>query len=234
MAVTAIVCCILSTAFAQQKLTIHFANKVGDKHLQLFTETYENGFGETFTINRFKYYISNIVLIDSDAKQYTYPNDYYLIDAADSASRSITISTNAKRIVGIQFLIGVDSIKNVTGVQTGALDPMNGMFWTWNSGYVYAKLEGVSIAAKVPGNLFSQHIGGFKNGENATRQIKLAVDSWRLTGRNSITIKADLNKWFQSSHTLKISQQPICHSPGDLAIQFADNYASMFSISTTN
>ena len=227
-------CSMGSMAFAQQKLTINFVNKVGDKNLQLFTETYENSFGETFTINRFKYYISKIVLIDSDAKLYAFPNNYYLIDEADSASKRISISTTAKHIIGINFLIGIDSIKNVTGVQTGALDPMNGMFWTWNSGYVFAKLEGVSTAAKVPGNLFSQHIGGFKNGENAARQIKLTVDSWQLTGKNLLTIEADINKWFQSTHTIKISQHPICHSPGELAMQFADNYANMFSISTTN
>ncbi len=227
-------CSMCSIAFAQQKLTLHFKHKVGDKNLHLFTETYENSFGETFTINKFKYYISKIVLFDSDAKQYAFPNNYYLIDAADSASKSISVFTTAKRIASIQFLIGVDSIKNVSGVQTGVLDPMNGMFWTWNSGYVFAKLEGVSTAAKVPGNLFSQHIGGFKNGENATRQIMLTVDSWQLTGKNLITIEADINKWFQSTHTIKISQHPICHSPGELAMQFADNYANMFSISTTN
>ena len=118
-------------------------------------------------------------------------------------------------------------------MQTGALDPVNGMFWTWNSGYVFAKLEGVSSVAKVPGNLFSQHIGGFKTGENAARQVKLTVDSWKLTGENVITIEADLNKWFQSANTIKISEHPICHSPGKLAMQFADNFATMFSITTT-
>ena len=62
----------------------------------------------------------------------------------------------------------------------------------------------------------------------------MTVDSWQLTGKNLITIEADINKWFQSTHTIKISQHPICHSPGELAMQFADNYANMFSISTTN
>ncbi|MBC7651565.1 MAG: hypothetical protein H7101_07440, partial [Deinococcales bacterium] len=138
------------SAFAQHTITIQFRNKVGNDLLQLGA-TYKNSFGEDMLINKCKYYISKIVLIDSDDKYYVFPNDYYLIDEADSATKKFTITTIAKRINAIQFLIGVDSIKNVSGVQTGALDPINGMFWTWNSGYVFAKLEGVSSAAKVPG-----------------------------------------------------------------------------------
>ena len=44
----------------------------------------------------------------------------------------------------LSFLLGVDSMHNVSGAQTGALDPANDMFWTWNSGYVMAKMEGAS------------------------------------------------------------------------------------------
>ncbi len=221
------------SAFAQQTITIQFRNKVDNNLLQLGA-TYNNSFGEDMLINRCKYYISNIVLIDSEAKQYAFPNDYYLIDEADSTSKKITITTAAKRIKAIRFLIGVDSIKNVSGVQTGALDPMNGMFWTWNSGYVFAKLEGVSSAAKVPGNLFSYHVGGFKTGENAGREIRLEIPNSKFKIQNLITIEADINKWFQSTNTIKISEHPICHSPGKLAMQFADNFATMFSIATSN
>ena len=63
--VAAIVCCILTNASAQQTVTIHFTNKVGDKNLHLSTEIYENNFGEIFTVNKFKYYISKIVLVIS-------------------------------------------------------------------------------------------------------------------------------------------------------------------------
>ncbi|MFY0104456.1 MbnP family protein, partial [Acinetobacter baumannii] len=77
------------------------------KDLQLFTETYTNKFGESFTVNRFKYYISKIILIDSDSKYYAFPSDYFLIDEADSLSKTITLTTAAKKINDIQFLIGI-------------------------------------------------------------------------------------------------------------------------------
>ena len=43
-------------------------------------------------------------------------------------------------------------------------------------------------------------------------------------------IEVDLNKWFAASTEIRISQTPICHSPGALAMQFANNYVQMFSI----
>ena len=234
VALAAIVCCILTTASAQQTVTIHFTNKVGNKNLHLFTEIYENSFGETFTVNKFKYYISKIVLVDADAKYYAFPNNYYLIDEADSTSKTITLTTSATCINDLQFIIGVDSIKNVTGVQTGALDPINSMFWTWNSGYVFAKLEGVSKAAKVAGNLFSWHVGGFRYNENALRVVRINIGNNVKTKNLVINIASDINQWFEAKQNLKISQHPICHSPGELAMKFADNYATMFSISTNN
>jgi len=225
--------CIATASFAQQTITLQFRNTIGNDVLQL-GNTYKNSFSEDMVINRFKYYVSNIRLIDNNGKSVAVPNNYYLIDEADSSSKTIVITTSVKEIAAIEFLLGVDSIKNVSGVQTGVLDPMHGMFWTWNSGYIMAKIEGVSSAAKVPGNLFSQHIGGFRNGENASRQIRLTVDRRPSTDNPTIIIEADINKWFQSSHTIKITEHPICHSPGSLAMQIADNYATMFKIVSVN
>lgn len=219
--------------YAQQKLTLHFKNKVGNDVLEL-GKSYKNPFGEDFIINKFKYYISNIFLVDNKGKSTQISKDYFLIDEADSASKNIQLLANISQIKAIYFLLGVDSIRNVSGVQTGTLDPMNGMFWTWNSGYIMAKLEGVSLAAKVPDNLFSLHVGGFKNGVSVAKQVRLEIPNFKFQISNSITIEADINKWFQSTHTIKIAEHPICHSPGELAMKFADNYAAMFSIFTAN
>ena len=225
--------CIAMSTFAQQTIALQFCNKVGSDVLQLGT-TYKNPFGEEMVINRFKYYISNIHLVDINGKSMSVSKDYYLIDEADNASKTIVLKTALTQIKAIEFLLGVDSIRNVSGVQTGALDPMNGMFWTWNSGYVMAKLEGVSSFAKVPGNLFSQHVGGFKNGENAARKILLTVDRQPLTADRTFVIEADIAKWFQSVNNVKIAEHPICHSPGNLAMQLANNYATMFKIVSVN
>ncbi|MEP6748189.1 MAG: MbnP family protein [Bacteroidota bacterium] len=207
---------------------IHFKNLVGNKELKLFDETYTNNFGEPFVINKFRYYISHISIVDGSDKEINLSNNYYLVNEDDSLSKMIQLP--AAGIKSISFLIGVDSAKNISGVQTGSLDPMNGMFWTWNSGYVFAKLEGQSDSSHAPAHSFTWDVGGFRARENALRRIKLNVPAGRSSADNVIVVQADILKWFSGAHPLKISQSPVCHQPGVLAMQIADNYSAMFSI----
>jgi hypothetical protein len=209
---------------AQHSFTITFKNEVGNKILNT-DSIYTNQFGETFSVRNFKFYVSNIVLHDLKNNKAQQFDEYFLINERDDTSKTIVLSTTLQQIDSIEFLLGVDSVKNVSGVQTGSLDPVNGMFWTWNTGYVMAKLEGTSAAAKTPAHAFSYHIGGYKKEEDASRKISLAV-----TGENKIVIVADILKWFSGMHDIKITEISFCHEPGKLEMQFADNYATMFSV----
>jgi hypothetical protein len=221
----------LSTADAQQnKIILQFENRAGEKLLEN-DSVYQNAFGETFTVKNFKYYVSNIVLIDGNKTQ-SFTDKYFLINNADSASKEIELGTNLHRVTAIKFLLGVDSLKNVSGVQTGALDPAKGMFWTWNTGYVMAKLEGNSLSANTPQHAFGYHVGGYKPNEKTAREIYLPLQKIvDCANKNcTITITADVLKWFNAVHEIKIASTPLCHEPGLLATQLADNYAKMFSV----
>ncbi|MBY0480572.1 MAG: hypothetical protein K2Q21_04385 [Chitinophagaceae bacterium] len=209
----------------QKKIKLQFHHFAGAKPLVL-GDTIVNPFGEKLVVERFKYYLSNFILTDLSGKKESIPNSYFLVDEADSASKTIELNTSLKKIIAIEFMIGIDSIKNCSGIQTGVLDPMKAMFWTWNTGYVFAKLEGQSSASKSAAHRFTYHVGGFKEGENAIKKIRLA-----LTEQNQpIHVSADINSWFNSRHPIKISESPVCHAPGPLALQLADNYSNMFSI----
>jgi len=105
------------------------------------------------------------------------------------------------------------------------------MFWTWNSGYIFAKLEGQSDSSHAPAHYFNWDIGGFKSPANASRKITLAVPPHgQRTTASVIVIDADLLKWCDGQHPVKISQHPLCHQPDEFPMQIADNYSSMFSI----
>jgi hypothetical protein len=207
-----------------QQLVLHFQNRFGNE--TLIPEQSYILQGDTLTINRFKYYISHFALTDEQGKKVTLPIQYYLIDAADEASANITLSIPKGKYRSIHFLLGVDSLRNVSGVQSGALDPLHGMFWTWNSGYIMAKLEGTATSSQIAGKQFTYHIGGFRANNNTSRQITLPIPS----SNNPITIIADAKKWFDGPNELVISKEPVCHSPGALAVRIANNYALMFSI----
>jgi hypothetical protein len=212
-------------------LTIRFQHKMGSRALQLFNETYTNPFGEPITITRFKYYVSHISIAGAGQKEKELSPQTFLIDEADAASKTLTFSTDITAPQTLSFVIGVDSILNVSGVQTGALDPLNGLFWTWNSGYIFAKMEGKSDSSHAPAHSVNYDVGGFRSPHKASRKIQLtlSVDLTKAADK-IILIDADLLKWFNATHPVKISQSPLCHQPGKLAMQLADNYSTMFTL----
>lgn len=207
-----------------QTIALKFDNRFGNSRL-LPEQTYYLNNTDTLVINRFKYYLSHIQLLNTTGHPVVTHNQYYLVDIADEKSSTIQLTIPEGTYSGIRFLLGVDSIRNVSGVQTGALDPLHGMFWTWNSGYIMAKLEGTASSSRIAGKQFTYHIGGFRKHQNTTRTIQLYTTA--IT--NTLTIIADAALWFKD---ISIAKEPICHSPGSLAIRFADNYSKMFSIAT--
>lgn len=197
--------------------------------------TYLNGWNEPFTVSRFQFYISSIRFEqpDSNRSEPVIGETYFLVDALGGISQTIATRTNSRSYQAISFLLGVDSIRNVSGAQTGALDPGNGMFWTWNSGYIMAKLEGNSTVSNQVNGKMEYHIGGFSGAQNTLKRITLILPtSVVVTGGKKpvIRIQADVNAWFQAPHNLTIRTQPVCTTPGALAKQFADNYADMFTV----
>lgn len=216
-------------------IVLQFNTVVGLKQFY-FDSTYSNSLGENFSISKFKYYISNIELENTvTGMKKNIPDSYYLINESDSASKKIMISNDGSGFTKISFLIGVDSLKNVSGAQGGALDPVNDMFWTWNTGYVMAKLEGIAPVSKQMHHVLEYHIGGFKGANNVLQRIDLDIPSQAgdiLASKKNLKliIDADLDKWFQGPHVLSISENPVCTTPGQLAKQFSENYSQMFKL----
>ena len=217
---------------AAVKLT--FVNKVKGSPLILNTQAYTNPFNESYTVSKFKYYVTNVSLhgIGASADE---NNSYHLVDAASPASLSFYFETGPNTFSTLQFLLGVDSTRNVSGAQTDALDPLNDMFWTWNSGYVMAKMEGNSPQSNQAGQKIEYHIGGFKGANSVLKMISLPFPPNKLANIKQgktceIIIEADLDSWWHAPNNLKIANLPVCTTPGSLAKAVADNYSKMFTV----
>lgn len=221
-------------AQAQQPATISvvFEHMVNDETLTL-GNSYKNFFGEQFTPKNFQYYISNICLMDDSSCFESSAEKCFLIDEDDAESKNIEVSVPYRSFKKLRFVIGIDSLLTVSGVHEGALDPYHGMFWTWNTGFVSAKLEGFSPASTMPQQMFQYHIGGFRTGQNTLRTIEIHFPNpvvIQTGGNTTITLTADILKWFKGTHDLKIANKPFVHSPGKIAVEYADNYSSMFQL----
>jgi hypothetical protein len=212
----------------RDSLTIQIIPVLGEKNWTP-EAVYTNALGETFSIDKCIFYLSNFALQTSSGKWYPIKESYFLVNISDSSSLQISLPGNITDVVSIQFLLGVDSAKNVSGIQSGVLDPARGMFWTWNTGYVMAKMEGSSPVSPMPGKKFTYHVGGFAGEQNVAKLIQLAIEK-KSTEQHRILLQADLLSWFNGTSPLSIAAHPICHVPGILANQIANNYQFQFRV----
>ena len=215
-------------------LKITFINTVKGKPLELNTGNYTNPFGETYSVSKFKYYISHISIAGAKGVVNEVEN-YYLVDESKPETLHFSLTIDAGNYNSLNFLLGVDSLHNVSGAQSGALDPLNDMFWTWNNGYIMAKLEGRSPQSKLVNNKLEFHIGGFMGANNVLKNITLHFPAGKMLniqeGKTSeIMIEADIDTWWQQPNDIKIAEHAVCSSQGTLAKKIADNYSKMFSI----
>ncbi|MBC8032672.1 MAG: hypothetical protein H7Y03_00895 [Chitinophagaceae bacterium] len=200
-----------------------------------YIDEYITDGGETYKVSRFRYYIHDIELISKAGVASKVLPGYFLVNQDEPASRRFSFNAPAGSYSSIAFTLGVDSADNMSGAQAGALDPANGMFWTWSSGYVMAKLEGTSPFVTGASNNFTYHIGGYKAPDAVIKKINIPVtepNSLNLVRDTSVTlnVSVDINTWFSRVHDIEMALTPACHSPGELAKKIAENYEGMFSL----
>jgi hypothetical protein len=215
-------------------LVVRFVAYVHGEPLQL-DKPYKNSFGEVFEISRFRFYVGKLKPVYSDA----WPNTnavsaYHLIDFSDSISQLIELPVRAGACNGIQFQLGIDSADQGHGAQTGPLDPVKGMFWTWNSGYLSFKIEGSSPSSNQPAHTIAYHIGGYREPYSTIWNIRINTtndDEFRITKENKINIEVpvDLGYFFDGPTPLHIRNIPACTTPGELARKISENFIGTFT-----
>lgn len=207
---------------------IHFSAIANGRPLVAGDSSYKNVHGEGYQINRLQMYVSNLAMGQSTG------SDVYLINVL--AGDSITVVHNDKQAGMLQFTLGVDSALNCSGAQEGALDPLLGMFWTWNSGYIFFKLEGFSPASTGSLGRIEHHIGGYRSPFNAARKIVLPLPKKYLGTQvkpKHLYLRINLDKYWQSSRAaIKIADQALLMAPGAAACRIANQFTEMFEWAT--
>src|SRR6476661_277130 len=99
------------------KLTINFIHTANGKKFVLADSTYSNAAGETYSVTKLRYYVSNFVLSGNVFRE---TDNYQLIDLSKSTSFTIPVKAGDYHRFG--FLLGVDSVRNYSGAQAGVLD----------------------------------------------------------------------------------------------------------------
>lgn len=176
---------------------------------------------DTVRISNFRCYITDLSYFKNEEFVRASSKKVHLIDATDSSTFSIS-ENELLNFDEIRFNIGVDSLTNVSGAFDGDLDPINGMYWTWQSGYINFKIEGISTNCPARNNKFYWHIGGYLEPFYAMRKISLNCNS-----KNSEKVVMQLDELFQAIDVSKIYQ---VMSPCEKAIDIADVLPKIFKI----
>lgn len=229
-------------------IRIEFDNIVGTSDLELNTTTYTNASGEPFTISTLDYFISNISLKRTDGSIYTVPKDssYFLIKEEDETTHELELhDVPAGDYSGFSFVVGIDSLKNVAPIseRTGVLDPAGeaaGMYWTWNSGYIFLKMEGSSPASTTADKKIYYHIGGFGGYDAPTMNNIKSITIDAPAGMSAkirqdthhtpvVHVFADAGKILDGNTNVRITDYSMVHF-SDISATLANNYSQMFSI----
>ncbi|MEL6842681.1 MAG: MbnP family protein [Bacteroidota bacterium] len=174
-------------------------------------------------IESLRFYLSKFELYEEGVLRFAEQDSYHLIDLEDPSSMKITLPvSDSLRATHLHFQLGVDSLTNMAGAQGGDLDPMHGMYWTWQSGYINFKLEGTASNCPARQNRFMYHIGGFQAPYNSIKQIELQIPESGL-----INLQLAVDQILQSVDQAETYQ---IMSPSEQALEFARQCATAFQI----
>jgi len=224
---------------------VAFENKFGSDDFELLKRFTLND-SITVVTEDFKYYVSNIVLNNTNGSQYVIPQEssYFLINQAQIITQSINLQSIPEGdYSSLSFILGIDSAKSVSpvGERTGVLDvsgEAKSMYWTWNSGYIFFAFEGTFSSSKVLNNSFKYHIGGFggynapnlNNIKNITIPFGNSVLKIRNGKKPHVHITADVSAMFKGDGAISIEANPtVMFSP--YSVNVANKYATMFQFS---
>ncbi|MDA9262178.1 hypothetical protein N9P55_00245 [bacterium] len=205
-----------SFVFSQKVLdTLEIKTVFGEKKLKLNKEFYSNTDTIKFTTVRF--YISNIQFQNKNTGEIYTLKKYHLIDLENLTSLTFPLLNKTQnKWDSISFNIGIDSNTNKNGALGGDLDPTNGMYWTWQSGYINTKIEGYSAKCSARKNYFQFHIGGYQHPNQTIKRVSLPINNNVIVDFKLLFSEINL----QTTHTIM--------SPGKKAVNFSSMFSSSF------
>jgi hypothetical protein len=177
--------------------------------------------GGSIRVNTLRFYISNVKLQRENATVWQEKNSVHLIDFTNASTFNIHLSDVPDvKYDELVFNLGIDSITNVSGAMGGDLDPTNGMYWTWQSGYVNMKLMGTYSDESIRNKEFQFHIGGYQFPYYAMQTVSLTVAPMK-----DIAIDADFSELLRELNYIEVKE---IMQPCDEAMKFAEKSALIF------
>lgn len=177
---------------------------------------------DSIQFTKLKFYFTDFQVKSIKGEINTIDHSNYLIDIFQPETLEIQLSTvSFSNGDELSFNLGVSSDMNTTGAHSGALDPSNGMFWSWQSGYINFKIEGISPSSKTRQNKFQFHIGGYQSPYNTLRRLTFILN------KQTTQLNLNLEEFFERTK-LAVDNQIMV--PGEKANELATEFFNTMTI----
>jgi hypothetical protein len=149
---------------------------------------------DSISFSTLKIYFSDFRFKDKISGRITSIDTLIFYDLSDSTTHSFFNDLNLSNYESVAFTLGLDSLKNVSGELENAYDPLLGMYWAWNTGYINLKIMGKSSTVPSNSHEFEFHLGGYRSPFVTAQTIQVDL--------NDQYINFDLEKLFSESINL--------------------------------
>lgn len=208
---------------AQSSIIFSFNHFVGSQIADFNSIKYTNAYGNMYSIETLKYFVSDIALYTSDGGIVLIDDEHY-VDARDESTwvfdPEIKISTG--EYIAVSFIFGLNEEKNISGSYTNP--PESNMEWpmAMGGGYHYMKLEGKHDSAGVTKN-YQAHTGATMGNQNYIR-VSLPNSGFIATGAGvQIAFKMNINNWWVSPNTLDLNEITSIMGNQPMQVKLHDN-----------
>lgn len=149
---------------------------------------------DSISFSTLKIYFSDFRFKDKISGRITSIDTLIFYDLADSSTHTLFNEISLINFESVGFTLGLDSSKNVSGELENAYDPLLGMYWAWNTGYINLKIMGESSAVPTNSHEFEFHLGGYRSPFATAQTIQVDL--------NDQYIYFDVEKLFSESINL--------------------------------
>lgn len=179
---------------------------------------------DTIILETLRFYITDIVSNQESIPYSDKHKKHYLMDAEQPGGLSIFLETvHSNSLDFLEFTFGIDSITQIKGPMGNDLDPIHGMYWTWQTGFIHLKMEGTYSGCSSRKMKFQYHVGGFESPWNTILKKKFTVPK-----SNYIIIEIPLEKIIPLKNNFPCEIM----RPGNEALEMAKRFVESLIIKT--
>jgi hypothetical protein len=224
----------------QGDFTLRFEPYWEDEPLTI-GEVYNTEEGFRLRVENLDFYISDVTISKDGGANLIGSEIALLLD--ESENMEVTFDAEAGNYSGLSFAFGIPSEVNTDSDPTQfpnahplSVQGSTGMFWTWNTGYIFTRFDGRADTTGTEGAPLT-HPFAFHCGNDLLYQVRDYPDlSFEINENENtvITLRIQVDQILTNSENpIDIREESLTHSSGEAGLALAEKIVNNFYGATT-